>query len=541
MVFGNRSLVDNAAVAMASMSMNSDYKETNVAIVKATDHTEGAPKEKHVQSIVAACGGPGPPPAGMEAGPVYVAKELAKRAAESDSYVVACKALVCLHRIALECPKRANKAVHDVGAKNNYGLTHFKDETSPNTIELSGWVRTYAAYVEERTAVTDDLAFDMHQDGEAAIAKCRDMPPKDVLKYLASVQRLISRLVALTPEGPDVQKCTTAGSALKLALQESRSILCCANVLVMNLVDRFFEMSRSDAKEGLQLYKAHCRQLEAVTRLYDRAKLNLTTNDLNLPDFEQPPKSFLSSLEEYVANAPRSTDGVTPPGSTNNGSPAMGGAILDVGTAASPAGAAAGFGFSASPAAAQPARLSTEAALAELMVPSPVATSAATTSVAADPFSASDGFGATPEVSSSAPKVKAMAPGMPAVNPAAPHPTQLLQQMQVGGVQSTGALPEAVFANSPSPQGMMGGARPMAAPPMMGGMAPMQQPMMQPMMGGVPGMQQPGMGAMGGMPPPANASNPFAQQSSFGGAVGAPNQPPAGTVLVRRDSDFIKW
>lgn len=50
MVFGNRSLVDNAAVAMASMSMNSDYKETNVAIVKATDHTEGAPKEKHVQS-----------------------------------------------------------------------------------------------------------------------------------------------------------------------------------------------------------------------------------------------------------------------------------------------------------------------------------------------------------------------------------------------------------------------------------------------------------------------------------------------------------
>lgn len=110
-------------------------QETNVAIVKATDHSEGAPKEKHVKAIIAACGGPGEgPDKGMAAGPAYCARELANRAAHADSFVVACKSLAVLHRIALACPRAANKEVLVMGAKNNYGLTHFKDETTPQTL-----------------------------------------------------------------------------------------------------------------------------------------------------------------------------------------------------------------------------------------------------------------------------------------------------------------------------------------------------------------------------------------------------------------------
>ncbi|GJN17997.1 hypothetical protein PR202_gb05108 [Eleusine coracana subsp. coracana] len=88
-------LKDTATVSLANL--NSDFKDLDVAIVKATNHVECPPKERYLRKIVAATCITSP-----RADVAYCIHALARRLAKTRNWIVALKTLVVIHRLLRE-------------------------------------------------------------------------------------------------------------------------------------------------------------------------------------------------------------------------------------------------------------------------------------------------------------------------------------------------------------------------------------------------------------------------------------------------------
>lgn len=85
-------LKDRAAVAAANFS--GETSETEIAVVKATSHVPGAPKEKHVVRLISFTHQ-------SQTAAKEILKPLEKRLKEGDGVVVL-KSLILLHRLVRE-------------------------------------------------------------------------------------------------------------------------------------------------------------------------------------------------------------------------------------------------------------------------------------------------------------------------------------------------------------------------------------------------------------------------------------------------------
>jgi hypothetical protein len=72
----------------------------------------------------------------------------------------------------------------------------------------------------------------------------------------------------------------------------------------INLVDKFFEMPRNDAVRALDIYKRATNQAERLSEFYEVCKTIHIGRGEKFLKIEQPPASFLQTMEEYVRDAP---------------------------------------------------------------------------------------------------------------------------------------------------------------------------------------------------------------------------------------------
>lgn len=128
------SIKDGTKVGIASI--NSDYKDLDIAIVKATSHVECPPKEKHVKigggglaAIFLATSSSRP-----RADVAYCIHALAKRIAKTHTWTVALKSMMVIHRILREGDPTFRDELlnfaHNRGQVLN--LSNFKDDSSPS-------------------------------------------------------------------------------------------------------------------------------------------------------------------------------------------------------------------------------------------------------------------------------------------------------------------------------------------------------------------------------------------------------------------------
>ncbi|KAF3792165.1 putative clathrin assembly protein [Nymphaea thermarum] len=282
-------LKDSTKVGLAKV--NSDYKELDVAIVKATNHVEQLAKEKHIRTIFEAVSAVRP-----RADVAYCMHALARRLAKTHNWAVALKTLIVIHRSLKEVDPTFREELINYSRSRGHilNLSHFKDDSSPSAWDYSSWVRTYALYLEERLECFRILKYDV----ETERLSTRELETVELLEQLPAMQQLLFRLLACQPEGAAMYNHVIQ-YALSLVAGESIKLYNAINEGTLNLVDK-----RHDAIRALEIYRKAGHQTERLAEFYEVCKGLDLGRTHRFPKIEQPPSSFTIAMEEYVKEAP---------------------------------------------------------------------------------------------------------------------------------------------------------------------------------------------------------------------------------------------
>ncbi|MBA0567908.1 hypothetical protein Golob_005439 [Gossypium lobatum] len=288
---------DTTTVSLAKV--NSDYKELDIAIVKATNHYERPAREKNIRAIFAAISATRP-----RADVAYCIHALARRLSRTHNWAVALKTLIVIHRALREVDPTFHEELINYGRSRNHmlNMSHFKDDSSPNAWDYSAWVRTYALFLEERLECFRVLKYDIEMDRP----RTKDLDTAELLEQLPALQQLLFRVLGCLPQGAAVHNFVIR-LALSMVASESIKIYQAISDGTVNLVDKFFEMQRPDALKALDIYRRSGQQAERLSEFYEVCKSLDVGRGERFIKIEQPPASFLQAMEEYVREAPRSS------------------------------------------------------------------------------------------------------------------------------------------------------------------------------------------------------------------------------------------
>ncbi|CAN6336913.1 unnamed protein product [Urochloa humidicola] len=297
---------DTTTVSLANL--NSDFKDLDVAIVKATNHVETPPKERHLRKVAAATSIARP-----RADVAYCIHALSRRLAKTRNWIVALKTLVVIHRLLREGdPTFREELLNFTQRGRILQLSNFKDDSSPIAWDCSAWVRTYGLFLEERLECFRVLKYDVEaerlskqgQGPEKGHSRTRELDSQDLLEQLPALQQLLYRLVGCRPEGA-ANNNYLVQYALALVLKESFKIYCAINDGIINLVDKFFEMPRHEALKALEIYRRAGQQAGNLSDFYENCRGLELARNFQFPTLREPPQTFLATMEEYVREAPR--------------------------------------------------------------------------------------------------------------------------------------------------------------------------------------------------------------------------------------------
>ncbi|CAL5375435.1 unnamed protein product [Camellia sinensis] len=299
-------LKDTTMVGLAKV--NSEYKDLDIAIVKATNHVEGPPKERHVRKIFSTTSIACP-----RADIAYCIHALSRRLAKTRNWIVAIKTLIVIHRTLREGDPTFREELLNYSYRGHIlQISNFKDDSSPLAWDCSAWVRTYALFLEERLECFRILKYDIESErltktspgANKVHSRTRLLNGEELLEQLPALQQLLYRLIGCKPEGSAYHNFLVQ-YALALVLKESFKIYCAINDGIINLVDMFFDMSKHDAVKALNIYKRAGQQAENLAAFYEFCKGLELARNFQFPTLRQPPPSFLATMEEYIKEAPQ--------------------------------------------------------------------------------------------------------------------------------------------------------------------------------------------------------------------------------------------
>ncbi|KAI3364384.1 hypothetical protein L3Q82_011183 [Scortum barcoo] len=263
-----QTLTDRIAAAQYQLT-GSDMAR---AVCKATTHEVMAPKKKHLEYLVSATNT-------TNVNIPQMADTLFERATNA-SWVVVFKALVTTHHM---CVHGNERFIQYLASRTSlFNLSNFIDKTGSHGYDMSTFIRRYGRYLNEKAFAYRQMAFDFTRVKKGAEGVMRTMTTEKLLKGMPVLQTQIDTLLEFDVHPKELNN-GIINAAFMLLFKDLVKLFASYNDGIINLLEKYFKMKKSDCKEALEIYK---RFLTRVTKIGEFMKLAETVGvDKNdIPD-----------------------------------------------------------------------------------------------------------------------------------------------------------------------------------------------------------------------------------------------------------------
>jgi len=261
------------------------------AVCKATTEEIIGPKKKHLDYLLHCTNEP-------NVSIPTLANLLIERTL-NPSWVVVYKGLITIHH--LMCYGNERFTQYLASSNSNFQLSNFLDKTGVQGYDMSPFIRRYAKYLSEKSVSYRTVALDFckvkrGKDG----GTLRTMTGDKLLKTLPVLQAQIDGLLEFDCSSQDLNN-GVINSSFMLLFRDLIRLFACYNDGVINLLEKYFDMGKKQARDALDLYKKFLIRMDRVAEFLKVAE-NVGIDKGDIPDLAKAPSSLLEALEGHLAN-----------------------------------------------------------------------------------------------------------------------------------------------------------------------------------------------------------------------------------------------
>ncbi|TGZ61749.1 hypothetical protein CRM22_007818 [Opisthorchis felineus] len=223
---------------------------------------------------------------------------------QHSNLVVVFKAFITIHHLMQYGHERFSQFI----ASNNchFYLPSLSDRNTFQAHGIAAFVRPYAKYLDEKASSYREVAFDLcrmklgKEDGGI-----RTMPQAKLLKTLPVIENQLDALLAF-----DATSNELVNSVLRVAhLHLYRDLIrlyAVYNEAMINLIGRYFTMTKRDCRTALVIYKAFLKRMEAMNAFVKIAEATDSSSfapphENDSITFQPVPPSVLEALEQHLS------------------------------------------------------------------------------------------------------------------------------------------------------------------------------------------------------------------------------------------------
>ncbi|KAI7792153.1 putative clathrin coat assembly protein AP180 [Triplophysa rosa] len=279
-----QTLTDRIAAAQYQLT-GSDVAR---AVCKATTHEVMAPKKKHLDYLISATNE-------TNVNIPQLADTLFERSTNA-SWIVVFKALTTTHHI---CIYGNERFIQYLASRTSlFNLSNFIDKTGSHGYDMSTFIRRFARYLNEKAYAYRAMAFDFTRVKKGAEGVMRTMAPDKLLKAMPALQTQIDTLLEFDVHPKDLNN-GIINAAFMLLFKDLIKLFASYNDGIINLLEKYFKMKRSECKESLEIYKKFLTRVTKISEFMKIAEqVGVDKNDI--PDISYAPSSILESLETHM-------------------------------------------------------------------------------------------------------------------------------------------------------------------------------------------------------------------------------------------------
>uniref|UniRef100_A0A7E4VAG4 ENTH domain-containing protein n=1 Tax=Panagrellus redivivus TaxID=6233 RepID=A0A7E4VAG4_PANRE len=282
---GGQTITDRLTAARHALAGS----QLGKTICKATTEELVAPKKKHLDYLLHCTNEPNVSIPSM-------ANMLIERT-QNPNWIVVYKALITIHNVMCYGNERFSQYL--ASCNTTFTLTSFVDKNNPTGIDMSNHVRRYGKYISEKILTYRLCAFDFCKIKRGtADGMLRTMHTDKLLKTLPILQNLVDALLEFQVTSGELNNGVINCSFI-LLFRDLIRLFACYNDGIINLLEKYFEMNKKQAREALDLYKSFLLRLERVSAFLSVAE-SVGIDRGEIPDLTRAPASLVDALEAHL-------------------------------------------------------------------------------------------------------------------------------------------------------------------------------------------------------------------------------------------------
>ncbi|XP_023690811.1 phosphatidylinositol binding clathrin assembly protein a isoform X16 [Paramormyrops kingsleyae] len=281
-----QSITDRITAAQHSVTGSAVSK----TVCKATTHEIMGPKKKHLDYLIQCTNE-------MNVNIPQLADTLFERTTNT-SWVVVFKSLITTHHLMVYGNERF---IQYLASRNTlFNLSNFLDKSGLQGYDMSTFIRRYSRYLNEKAVSYRQVAFDFTKVKRGADGVMRTMNTEKLLKTIPIIQNQMDALLDFNVNANELTN-GVINAAFMLLFKDAIRLFAAYNEGIINLLEKYFDMKKTQCKEGLDIYKKFLTRMTRISEFLKVAEqVGIDRGDI--PDLSQAPSSLLDALEQHLAS-----------------------------------------------------------------------------------------------------------------------------------------------------------------------------------------------------------------------------------------------